>query len=180
MATTREKLLEAASGLFWTKGYGAVSLRDIAGAAGVDVALVSRYFGSKKGLFEATMEGAFHWPDILDPAGPDPAEVAVAKYASPKTCDLQMSVTRMIVMNAADPEVGDLVRAALRAHLLDPLQKRLGGDAQHLAMFVAVILGVSVARQNLALAGMVEGPPEAFEAQLRHLLDAALSFEPES
>ncbi|MEO0371384.1 MAG: TetR family transcriptional regulator, partial [Pseudomonadota bacterium] len=46
---TKEKLLGAARDLFWTRGYSNVSVRDITGAAGVDAALVSRYFGGKRG-----------------------------------------------------------------------------------------------------------------------------------
>ena len=39
---SKEKLLEEACNQFWSKGYSNVALRDIAGAAGVDVALVAR------------------------------------------------------------------------------------------------------------------------------------------
>ena len=42
--------------IFWSKGYSNVSVREISNAAGVDVALIARYFGSKRGLFEATLE----------------------------------------------------------------------------------------------------------------------------
>ncbi|MFC6583416.1 TetR/AcrR family transcriptional regulator [Sulfitobacter aestuariivivens] len=56
---TREKLLTEGRRLMWMRGYRSVSLREIAQAAKVDVALVSRYFGGKKGLFEATLVGAF-------------------------------------------------------------------------------------------------------------------------
>ena len=45
--TTREKLLTAATEAFWEQGYSNTSLRQIAQIAGVDVALVSRYFGGK-------------------------------------------------------------------------------------------------------------------------------------
>ena len=39
-------------------GYAATTVRDIADDAGVNVALIARYFGSKEGLFEACLEGA--------------------------------------------------------------------------------------------------------------------------
>ena len=42
--------------MFWSKGYSNVSVREISNATGVDVALIARYFGSKRGLFEATLE----------------------------------------------------------------------------------------------------------------------------
>jgi len=51
-AATRMKLLEAAAHLFADKGFQAVSIREIALAAGVNSALVNYHFGSKQALFE--------------------------------------------------------------------------------------------------------------------------------
>ncbi|WP_291055877.1 TetR/AcrR family transcriptional regulator [Herbiconiux sp.] len=50
---TRALLLEAARRRFARDGYGSTTVRDIAADAGVNVALINRYFGSKEGLFEA-------------------------------------------------------------------------------------------------------------------------------
>ncbi len=49
-ATSREKLIRAAEGLFAERGFDGVSVRDITNAAGVNSALVGYYFGSKEGL----------------------------------------------------------------------------------------------------------------------------------
>lgn len=48
----------AARRLFAERGYSAVSVRDIAAAAGVDHSLILQRFKSKEGLFAAT----FQWP----------------------------------------------------------------------------------------------------------------------
>ncbi|MFD0331445.1 TetR family transcriptional regulator [Streptacidiphilus monticola] len=48
---TRERILGAARSLFAEQGFDRTSLRGVAAAAGVDVALVSHYFGSKQRLF---------------------------------------------------------------------------------------------------------------------------------
>jgi AcrR family transcriptional regulator len=50
---TRERILDVAEQLFAHRGFHGVSVRDITGAAGVDVALANYYFGSKGGLLEA-------------------------------------------------------------------------------------------------------------------------------
>ncbi|MFD0888687.1 TetR/AcrR family transcriptional regulator, partial [Streptosporangium algeriense] len=50
---TRARLLEAARLRFARDGYDATSVRDIAADSGVDATLIFRYFGSKRGLFEA-------------------------------------------------------------------------------------------------------------------------------
>ena len=52
-AATRERILDSAEKLFAERGYYGVSIRDVTGAADVDVALVSYHFGSKQGLLEA-------------------------------------------------------------------------------------------------------------------------------
>ncbi|MFZ1359851.1 MAG: TetR family transcriptional regulator, partial [Saprospiraceae bacterium] len=52
----KTSILEAAIKLFSTKGYDAASVRDIAELAGVNLAMISYYFGSKEKL----MESLFH------------------------------------------------------------------------------------------------------------------------
>jgi AcrR family transcriptional regulator len=54
-AGTRQLLLSAARRRFASKGYAATTVREIADDAGVNVALISRYFESKEGLFEACL-----------------------------------------------------------------------------------------------------------------------------
>ena len=50
---TRERILDAAERLFAERGFHGCSIRDITGAAGVDVALANYHFGSKDSLLEA-------------------------------------------------------------------------------------------------------------------------------
>ncbi|MCE4945688.1 MULTISPECIES: TetR/AcrR family transcriptional regulator [Streptomyces] len=52
---TRRLLLDAASHLFAERGYERATVRDIASRAGVNQALLFRYFGSKKALFGEVM-----------------------------------------------------------------------------------------------------------------------------
>ena len=54
-AATRERILDAAEKLFAERGYHGVSIRDVTGAAEVDVALVNYHFGSKEMLLEAVV-----------------------------------------------------------------------------------------------------------------------------
>ena len=48
---TRAAILKAAKKIFAAKGFGAATVRDICTEAGANIALVSRYFGSKSGLY---------------------------------------------------------------------------------------------------------------------------------
>lgn len=49
-------ILNIAEKLFACKGFDGTSIRDIAEAAGVNIAMISYYFGSKEKLFEALFE----------------------------------------------------------------------------------------------------------------------------
>ncbi len=54
--TARERILACSRELYSERTFAQVSLKDIAEAAGVSVALVVKHFGSKDGLFEATVD----------------------------------------------------------------------------------------------------------------------------
>ncbi|MER8073693.1 TetR family transcriptional regulator [Streptomyces sp. NPDC094034] len=56
-ADTRQALLDAATTLFAERGFDSTTVRDIAGLAEANQALVFRYFGSKEALFEEVMAG---------------------------------------------------------------------------------------------------------------------------
>jgi AcrR family transcriptional regulator len=53
---TRERLLHAAVSVFGRDGFHAASTRALAGAAGVNQALIGYHFGSKEGLYLAVFE----------------------------------------------------------------------------------------------------------------------------
>src|SRR3546814_8268262 len=57
---SKQALLEAAQRLFSGRGYTEVSVRDIAADAGINPALVSYYFGSKKALFAMALDVLMH------------------------------------------------------------------------------------------------------------------------
>jgi len=63
---TRELLIQSARRRFAHDGYGATTVRDIATDAGVNVALINRYFTSKEGLFEACLTRAVKDFDDVD------------------------------------------------------------------------------------------------------------------
>src|SRR5512137_100944 len=57
-AAVREKLLDHARDLFLQRGFGNVSTRSIAAAAGTTPAMIHYYFGDKLGLYRAMIEDA--------------------------------------------------------------------------------------------------------------------------
>src|ERR1700677_2977367 len=56
---TRARILESAVTLFAEHGLGSTSVRDVAGAAEVSLAMVGHYFGSKDELYEACIAAIY-------------------------------------------------------------------------------------------------------------------------
>ena len=174
--STQDKLILHARRQFWSHGYSNVSVRKIALGAGVDVALISRYFGSKLGLFQTTLNGAF----ALGTSPPSDATALVEGFVkffteTPRG-GTEPSSMLMLLTNAHDEAVGDLVRNAFQdefnAHLVEII-----GCEERAALFITVLLGMSIAEKSLHLKGIGEPTGEKYEAQLRHMMVAALTFE---
>jgi len=64
---TRDTILAAARERFAAHGYDRTRIRDVAGDAGVDAALVHYFFKSKDGLFAEAMELPFRPAEVLGP-----------------------------------------------------------------------------------------------------------------
>ena len=173
---TKEKLLYHGRILLWTRGYSNVSLRQIAGAAQVDVALISRYFGSKLGLFQATLEAAFDSAILAQESTRDLTDAMVELFVTTPRDTEVPSVLRMVLANADDADVGDEVRARTLACLHRPALDIIGTPART-AMFLSVLMGVSVVEKSLKLPGVPAHNTKEYEAFLRHLLNAATTFE---
>ncbi|MFY2789290.1 TetR family transcriptional regulator [Rhodococcus sp. MALMAid1271] len=72
-AATRARILDAARAQFAVDGYDRTTMRSVAGTAGVDAAMVVRYFGTKESLFA---EAATFVLDIPDLSGIAPEDLA--------------------------------------------------------------------------------------------------------
>ncbi len=57
-ASTKDRILTSAVGLFAGQGYAATSVRQICEAADANVASVNYHFGSKRGLYDASLDYA--------------------------------------------------------------------------------------------------------------------------
>jgi TetR/AcrR family transcriptional regulator len=55
----RDRLLRVATGLFAARGFNGVSVRDIAGNAGVNISMISYHFGGKEGLYAEVLREQF-------------------------------------------------------------------------------------------------------------------------
>ncbi len=175
-AATREALLKAATTRFSRDGYENVSLRDIASEAGVDVSLVSRYFGGKEELFS----------EVLN-ACPPPSEVFTGERATwgkriaamlvrDPVNDGKLDVLQIILRSASSPVAAQAIRKSVEERFFGPFRDWLGEpDAEariHLAG--SIMKGVAFSRLVEDDLGMDDDTRIRFEARLAILLQAAI------
>ena len=171
--TTKDKLLLHARRLFWANGYSNVSLRQITSEAGVDVALISRHFGGKLGLFEATLEGAFTLFDTPPITPTELVDAIVHIFAEAPRTSMEPSAVTMLLTNSHDRHVGDLVRRLYDTHFQNGIRDLLGPDRS--ALFAAAVFGFSIAEKSLRVKGIADPASSAYRAQLRNFLMTAIN-----
>lgn len=178
-AATRERLLACARQRFLHESYENVGLRDVAGDAGVDVALVGRYFGSKEQLFrEVLRKDGGDWEQLAARADDLPSLLAELAAQSDLKCDA-VHIERLLIMlrSASSPQASSLVRSAFGEDVLGPLAGLLsGGDCEvRAAMAMSVLMGATITRTIMNLHVLHECDGDAIKSRLRTLLAAALA-----
>jgi len=155
---TRQQIIEVARARFLAEGYQKVSLRSIAAAAGVDVALISYFFGSKRGLFGAALALSVN-----------PAELFASQLAQADLATLPQRALALLLASWDDPEHGAVLRALalgaiedpamgqllsdlIEREIIDALADRLGPDGrQRAARYLAVMAGTIFTRHILRI-----------------------------
>jgi AcrR family transcriptional regulator len=147
-AASKDALLRAAQALFGQHGFEGTTTRDVGEKAGVDAALIARYFGSKADLYVAAVaaedaegapteyQGLEQMADVMvaraDRRGPGP-------------------ILQAIVRSDTTPEIHVAALDRVARRLLDPLvakTKEQGLDRPELRAQLAVsaLFGISLAR----------------------------------
>ena len=138
--STRAGIGDAATRLFAERGYAGTSVRDIASEAGVDPALVIRYFGSKEQLFLQTMRlGLEHNPLVEGPI-----ETLGVRFLESLLDSSEPTRGAFLALLRAsdDGERGSALREAHEASFVAPLLARLEGpDAELRARLAASLVG---------------------------------------
>jgi len=145
---TRAAILAAARARFTHEGYDVASIRSIAAEAGIDPALVMRYFGSKEELLAAVLAEKGTVSDLLDgPRAEFGMRVARMLLLDPVE-NQKMDVLLIILRSASSPKAGPMVRANIRQSFYEPMEAWLGGaDAAIRARTVgALIMGAAMTR----------------------------------
>ena len=106
---TRRLLLQSARRRFALDGYSATKVRDIATDAGVNVALINRYFDSKEGLFESCL--SYVAEELGRPTSSSLGRVVdsvVSRVASPLTAEGMLQL--LLLIRTSGDERADRIR----------------------------------------------------------------------
>jgi AcrR family transcriptional regulator len=120
---TRAAILDAAQTLFSTRGFANTGVREVAELAGVNSALVGRYFGSKEGLFRAALERVI---DISPLLGGDRRRFGADMMAAFFGTQDASGPLAMMILSAADPEAHAASVEFLQTKVIAPLARWLG------------------------------------------------------
>jgi len=121
----KDRILEAAIGLFAQKGYSATGLREIVKAADVSVAMVNYHFGTKQALLEEIIQTFFSQIYVIAQkclVGSDSAEQRVRKYFDEIIGFYSTNLEQLqIVFHELPREIPGLVdlKASLASRLVD-------------------------------------------------------------
>ncbi|MFF3564778.1 TetR/AcrR family transcriptional regulator [Streptomyces sp. NPDC002574] len=185
-ANTRRLLLDAARRRFATQGYAATTVREIADEAGVNVALISRYFESKEGLFEACLPTSVEEVGRAADAVEDLGQISemIARGAAEAGPEGPNQVMLMLLLRSS----GDERAERLRLNVLRGYSERLAAAAGRPAgdpgddtlmlraqLVLALSLGVALLRSSTRLEPLASATAAELAEPLRDLVDTALA-----
>lgn len=176
-AVTRAAILEAACSRFAREGYDGASLRDLASDAGVDAALICRYFGSKEDLFAEVLSSCASPHDLMsgDPAdfGQRVAHMLMNEPPNSAKLDLMLIMLR----SASSARAAEIVRRHSHQSFYGPLAAWLGEpDADVKARAAAgVIMGFALSRAVYGEGLVSEADRGKLEQRIAALIQAAIS-----
>lgn len=172
-AATRALIQEAARQRFGADGYARATIRAIAADAGVDPALVMRYFGSKEALFAAAVRFDLRLPELASVARGQVGHVLAEHFFR----RWEEDDTLMALLRVACTDQGgiDQLQSVFGAQMLPAIVSLRGGDAGESALRAALVasqmLGVALARYILRLGPLVALPHAAAVAWLGPTLE---------
>lgn len=178
---TEAKILEAARRLFSHDSYDNVGIRDIASEAGVDSALISRYFGSKEGLFLEALENGRSHPDFLQ-EGRDGMAALAAEMLTDGPQDDDKLIDLLIMLNSANScDAGCAVRDSIETRFHRPVAALIGGENSDLRarLFGSVLMGLAISRTIMGPYGIAEDEAGPLKERIRTILEDALAPFPE-
>ncbi len=175
-AATRAGLLKAATARFAAEAYDSVSLRAIAADAGVDVSLISRYFGGKEELFAEVLKGCPP-PDELFQGDPADFGERIARMLldDPVNND-KLDIFMVMLRSASNPAAAETIRKSSEEMFYGPFAAWLGGKnaAERVRLAASIMKGVVIDRHISNDFGLTPAERNRFRTNLARALQAAI------
>ena len=171
---TRAAILEAARARFTRDGFDRVGVRDIANDAGINAALVIRYFGSKENLFTEAITDTFNLDGFLDidraSFGQFLARYVLSKRETAGALDPLIALLR----SSTNDQANALLRRSIEEQFVRPLAAWIGGQDADLraSLIAAVVMGLAVTRDVIGAEPLASGEIEALVALVAPVLQA--------
>ena len=182
-AQTRQLLLDVARLRFIRDGYAATTVRDIADDAGVNVALINRYFTSKEGLFEACLGTAVtDIRDDMESMSPDAIAARIVRRITGPSDDSRLrEALLMLLRTSGDERIDDMRRMVLEsvtrrlATASDGTDAEPGREALLRAQIVlGTAIGVTLLRSSLRLSPLASADEQELIGPLSDVINALL------
>ncbi|MTD55673.1 TetR/AcrR family transcriptional regulator [Amycolatopsis pithecellobii] len=176
---TRSEIVKAAARHFAARGYAHVTLQDIASDADVTAALINRYFGSKRALFEVVAAAEFGYDNTVPETAPELARGLIAFW-----CNVQARTSAVALVRSIDLDNGALLQTELEHRIISPLRERLRGRADA-EVIVRLVTSLTMGVGLFGLGALFGGPFEelrepqraALERRLTKVIEACLAGE---
>jgi AcrR family transcriptional regulator len=146
---TRAGILAAAKRHFARSGFDGAFLRDIAAEAGVDAALINRYFGGKDGLFAAALKDSIA-PDAISQWDRKSFAHDVARMMAGHAHQHveRTHAFEFLLQAATNPATAPLLNEAVQERFMGPIREWIGGEhvAARARLLASVFIGLLVER----------------------------------
>ncbi|WP_306215713.1 TetR/AcrR family transcriptional regulator [Actinoplanes sp. RD1] len=167
-AATRRAILDSALTAFSRSGFDGTGTREIAGNAGVDPRLITRYFGSKEGLFTEVVAELFQ-TSLIGVSGTNREAARDSLTAENGDPDPML----LILRSASNPQAAEIMRERLEESSQRQLADKLPGDdaTARAALLLSMCTGVRMFRNIIGDTAFQQTDIERLATYLERALD---------
>ena len=172
---TADRILSAAQQVFHERGYEGATTREIAERAGVNLALIKRYFGSKLGLFEKAVLPHLSLERFLDMPLEDLGDALARTYVNTEA-KTGFDPFVVLLRSISSSEAGPLLVEALQRQAVQPLTDALKGEdtGARVALITTQLAGLILQFRILGMSPQTEQEREAIRVRLTAYLNSLI------
>jgi AcrR family transcriptional regulator len=148
---TRRAIVDAATIRFGQESYDRVGLREIALDAGVDAALIVRYFGSKEGLLKECLASTIVPALVSRGKRSEFGENLMAVFFDPQDHDVELNSLKLLLRSATIPALEPILKDVVHHRLMAPFIEWLGGDDAPMRAQLINLLAMGASLQPLVV-----------------------------